>query len=157
MKKQALVVAALAAAITLPMVGCGGTGNSTTTNNGGDAKQEQKKDDSKSEATVNEDLVGQWHGSVAITGTSVYGTTGGEEAMLDVYLNEDGTCTIEPVEAHADLLTDEGTWTSTDSEITLKVAKGDITLKIADKDKLEGTASDFDIADFDTINFDYYG
>ena len=94
---------------------------------------------------------------MAVTGTSVYGTTGGTEAMLDIFLNDDGSCEVKPLESHADLLSDSGTWEGTDSELTLHLSKGDVKLKVIDKATLEGTASDFDIADFDTITFDFFG
>ena len=42
--------------------------------------------------------------------------------MLDVNLNEDGTCEVKPLEAHADLLTDTGTWEGTEDEITLHLS-----------------------------------
>ena len=45
-------------------------------------------------------LVRSWS-SVATTGTSVYGTEGGSEQMLDIYLEQDGTCSVEPLEAPA--------------------------------------------------------
>ena len=153
MKKQALVVAALAAAITLPMVGCGGTTNNATDTKD-DAKQEQKADDSFDAV---EAYMGQWRGSVETTGQTVYGSAGGTEQMLDINLEEDGTCTVVPLEAHADLLNDEGTWEGTESEVVLHLSKGDITLSVVESAKMEGNAADFDIADFDTINFDYYG
>ena len=71
---------------------------------------------------------------------------------------EHGTCTVEPLEAHADLLNDKGTWEGTADEVTLHLEKaGDITLKVTGKANLEGDAHAFDIADFDVIQFDFYG
>jgi hypothetical protein len=110
-----------------------------------------------SEFDANKAYAGQWRGSVEITGQTVYGTAGGSEQMLDVNLNDDGTCEVKPLEAHADLLTDTGTWEGTEDEITLHLSSKDITLKVVDKNTLEGNAADFDIADFDTIDFDFYG
>ena len=92
-----------------------------------------------------------------VTGQTVYGTAGGSEPMLDVNLSDDGTCEVKLLEAHADLLTDTGTWEGTKDDITLHLSSKDITLKVVDKNTLEGNAADFDIADFDTINFDFYG
>ena len=93
-----------------------------------------------------------------MTGQTVYGTAGGTESMLDVNFAEDGTVTVEPLEAHADLLNDKGTWEGTADEVTLHLDKaGDIKLTSAGKNKLEGDAHAFDIADFDTIKFDFYG
>jgi len=95
---------------------------------------------------------------VEITGQTVYGTAGGNEQMLDVVLDKDGTCKVTPLAAHADLLTDTGTWKGTESEVTLTLSKGaTITLKVVDQATLSGNAADFGIADFDTINFDFYG
>ena len=71
---------------------------------------------------------------------------------------DDGTCTVEPLEAHADLLNDKGTWEGTADEVILHLEKaGDITLKVTGKANLEGDAHAFDIADFDVIQFDFYG
>ena len=93
-----------------------------------------------------------------ITGTTVYGTAGGSENMLDLNLAEDGTCTVEPLEAHADLPADSGTWEGTESEITLHLeTAGDVVLTVTGSAKCEGDAHAFGIADFDTINFDFYG
>lgn len=153
MKKQALLVGALAATLALPLVGCGG--QAATSGGGasdGGAQAEQSGDFDAVEA-----YWGQWRGSVEITGQTVYGTAGGSEPMLDVNLGQDGTCTVEPLEAHADLLTDEGTWEGTETEITLHLSSGDIVLTVVDSAKLEGSAADFGIADFDTINFDFFG
>lgn len=153
MKKQNLVVAALACALCLPIVGCGGQpakGDAPAKNDAPAAEQSADFDANKAYA-------GQWHGSVAITGTSVYGTTGGSESMLDVYLEDDGTCSVEPVEAHADLLKDEGTWEGTPEQITLHLTDGDVVLTVVDDAVVEGQAADFGIADFDTISFDFYG
>lgn len=152
MKKQALLVGALAATLALPLVGCGG--QAATSGGGSDdgTQAEQSGDFDAVEA-----YWGQWRGSVEITGQTVYGNASGNEPMLDINLEQDGTCTVEPLEAHADLLTDEGTWEGTESEVTLHLSGGDIVLTVVDSAKLEGSAADFGIADFDTINFDFYG
>ena len=153
MKKEALLMGALACALSMPLVGCGGTPASSTGETTGTAAEEQSGDFDAVEA-----YWGQWRGSVETSGTSVYGTTGGTEGMLDVNLEKDGTCTVEPLEAHADLPSDEGTWDGTESEIVLHLnSSGDITLSVIDNVTLEGDASDFGIADFDTINFSFYG
>ena len=41
--------------------------------------------------------------------------------------------------------------------MTLHLGKGDITLNVTGAANLAGNAADFDIADFETINFDFYG
>ena len=151
MKKQLVIAAACALAISMPLVGCGGNGGGTAST-GDDTTQSQSSDD----FDAVEAYYGQWHGYVETTGESVYGTAGGEEPMLDVFLEEDGSCSVEPVEAHADLLTDEGTWEATEGEITLHLSAGDIVMTV-DDDSASAAASDFDIADFDTILFDFYG
>ncbi len=153
MKKQALLVGALAATLALPLVGCGGTpSDGTTSSNGDGAQAEQSGDFDAVEA-----YWGQWRGSVATTETTVYGNEGSIEPMLDVNLEQDGTCTVEPLEAHADLLTDEGTWEGTESEITLHLSSGDIVLTVVDSVTCEADAAAFGIADFDTISFDFFG
>lgn len=153
MKKQLILAAACALAISMPLVGCGGTGGGGTANTGDDTAQSESGGD----FDAVEAYYGQWHGYVEITGETVYGTSGGVETMLDVYLEQDGSCTVEPVEAHADLLTDEGTWEATEGEITLHLSSGDIVMTVTGEENAEASAADFDIADFDTILFDFYG
>lgn len=161
MKKQMLVVGALAMALSMPLVACSG-GSTGAANNSGSTTTttEQKSDsksDSKSDFDANKTYAGQWRGSVKMTGQTVYGTAGGTEQMLDVTLNEDGTCEVVPLEAHADLLNDKGTWEGTKDKVTLHLSKGDIELTVNGKNTLEADAHAFDIADFDTIDFDFYG
>lgn len=161
MKKQMLVVGALAMALSMPLVACGNASNGTSSNIGTTTATEQKSDsksDSKSDFDANKFYAGQWRGSVEMTGQTVYGTAGGFEQMLDVNLAEDGTCEVVPLEAHADLLNDKGTWEGTADKLTLHLEKaGDIELTVSGKANLEGDAHAFDIADFDTIQFDFYG
>lgn len=147
-----IVALGLSALLVLSLAACGGTSAASSGTASSSASQSQSSD-----FDADSFYVGQWRGSVAVTGTSVYGTTGGTEAMLDIFLNDDGSCEVKPLESHADLLSDSGTWEGTDSELTLHLAKGDVKLKVIDKATLEGTASDFDIADFDTITFDFFG
>lgn len=147
-----IVALGLSALLVLSLAACGGTSAASSGTASSSASQSQSSD-----FDADSFYVGQWRGSVAVTGTSVYGTTGGTEAMLDIFLNDDGSCEVKPIESHADLLSDSGTWEGTDSELTLHLAKGDVKLKVIDKATLEGTASDFDIADFDTITFDFFG
>ena len=151
MKKQIVMAASLALALGMPLVGCGGQQQAAQP-----AQQQSSKSDSKA-FDAEKFYVGQWRGSVEITGQTVYGTAGGNEQMLDVNLEEGGKCNVKPLEAHADLLTDEGTWEGTEDELTLHLSKGDIKLKVSGSAALEGKASDFGIADFDTIKFDFYG
>lgn len=155
MKKQVILAGLLAATLAMPLAACGGSsaGTSTSGDSGTPAASAAKGD-----FDANETYVGQWRGYVEMTGQTVYGTAGGTEPMLDVNFAEDGTVTVEPLEAHADLLNDKGTWEGTADEVTLHLDKaGDIKLTSAGKDKLEGDAHAFDIADFDTIKFDFYG
>ena len=152
MKKQLIVAAACALALGLPLVGC--NGSDAPASGGGDTPAAEQ---SGGDFDAVEAYYGQWHGYVEITGETVYGTSGGVETMLDVYLEQDGSCTVEPVEAHADLLTDEGTWEATEGEITMHLSSKDIVMTITGEDKAEAAAADFDIADFDTILFDFYG
>lgn len=157
MKKQMLVVGALAMALSMPLVACGNASSGTSSNSGTATATEQKSG-SKSDFDANKVYAGQWRGSVKMTGQTVYGTAGGFEPMLDVNISDDGTCTVVPLEAHADLLNDKGTWEGTADKLTLHLEKaGDIELTSSGKNSLEGDAHAFDIADFDTIQFDFYG
>ena len=157
MKKQMLVVGALAMALSMPLVACGNASSGTSSNSGTTTATEQKSD-SKSDFDANKVYAGQWRGSVKMTGQTVYGTAGGFEPMLDVNISDDGTCPVLPLEAHADLLNDKGTWEGTADKLTLHLEKaGDIELTSSGKNSLEGDAHAFDIADFDTIQFDFYG
>lgn len=154
MKKQVILAGLLAATLAMPLAACGGSSAGTSTSGGSTTTTSAAKGD----FDANETYVGQWRGYVEMTGQTVYGTAGGSEQMLDVNFAEDGTVTVEPLEAHADLLEDSGTWEGTAEEVTLHLEKaGDIKLTSSGKDKLEGDAHAFDIADFDTILFDFYG
>lgn len=151
MRKNVIVGGALAVVLGLTIAGCGNTPASTTTDDTTTPTQEQP-----GEFDAVQEYYGQWHGYVETTGESVYGTAGGVEPMLDVYLEEDGSCSVEPTEAHADLLTDEGTWEAEEGKITMHLTDGDIVMTVTD-DTAEAAAADFGIADFDTILFDFYG
>lgn len=150
MKKQLVLAAACALAISMPLVGCNGGGGTTDTST--DATQS----DASGDFDAVQEYYGQWHGYVETTGESVYGTAGGVEPMLDVYLEEDGTCSVEPTEAHSDLLSDEGTWEAVEGQITMHLTDGDIVMTV-DGETASAAAADFGIADFDTILFDFYG
>ena len=102
-------------------------------------------------------FAGQWRGSVEVTGETVYGTAGGNEQMLDVVFDDQGGVQVTPLEAHADLLTDSGTYEGTAESVTLHLSSGDITLTVVDSATMQGNAADFGIDGFDTINFDFYG
>ena len=143
-----------AAALVLALAACGGGAS----NGGGDAAPA----DSGAEAAAAADtdysfFAGQWRGSVEVTGETVYGTAGGNEQMLDVVFDDQGGVTVTPLEAHADLLTDSGTYEGTAESVTLHLGKGDITLTVVDSATMQGNAADFGIDGFDTINFDFYG
>ena len=151
MKKHALIVLAATMAISMPLVGCNATSSSTDSTSNSATSTSDDFD-------AVEAYWGQWRGAVETTGESVYGTEGGSEQMLDVFLEEDGSCTVEPLAAHADLLTDSGTWEGTEDSITLHLdTAGDITLTVLGSATAEANAADFDIADFDTITFEFYG
>ena len=151
MKKNVLLVGALALALCFSVVACDSSSSSS------DSSSDSSTTEEESDFDAIEAYYGQWRGSVETTGETVYGTAGGTEPMLDVYLEEDGTCSVVPLESHADLLTDEGTWEGTEEEITLHLSSGDIVLTVIDQATLEADASLFDIADFDIIDFDFYG
>ena len=143
-----------AAALVLALAACGGNGGSSApASDGGYAPAP--------EATAAETdysfFAGQWRGSVEVTGETVYGTAGGNEQMLDVVFDDQGGVTVTPLEAHADLLTDSGTYEGTETSVTLHLSSGDITLTVVDSATMQGNAADFGIDGFDTINFDFYG
>ena len=147
----------LSVALCAPLAACG---SSSGSNGGSTASSSASTTTATTSSSfdANKFYAGQWRGSVEITGQTVYGTAGGNEQMLDVILNDDGTCEVKPLEAHADLLTDTGTWEGTESDVTLTLSKGTtIKLTVVDQATLTGNAADFGIADFDTINFDFYG
>ena len=77
--------------------------------------------------------------------------------MLDVVFDDQGGVPVAPLEAHADLLTDSGTYEGTPESVTLHLSSGDITLTVVDSATMSGNAADFGIDGFDTINFDFYG
>ena len=140
---------AAALALCLALVGCGGSGSSEPAGQqGGDGAAEE----TASEFDAVAFYWGQWRGSVEMTGDSPYGTQVGMEQMLDVFLNQDGTCEVKPLEKHADLLSDSGTWEAADETcVTLHLSSGDIVLTTQNKDTLTANAADFGIADFDEM------
>ena len=155
MNRNIVMAGLLSVALCAPLAACG---SSSGSNGGSTASSSSSAATTSSSFDANKFYAGQWRGSVEITGQTVYGTAGGNEQMLDVILNDDGTCEVKPLEAHADLLTDTGTWEGTESDVTLTLSKGTtIKLTVVDQATLSGNAADFGIADFDTINFDFYG
>ena len=110
MNKKQIIAAALTATLALPLAACGGSSSSSTTSTGSTTSSSTSTTSSSSSEKDASYYAGTWRGSVATTGTSVYGTTGGSEQMLDVILNEDGTCETKPCKNHEDLVTDTGTW-----------------------------------------------
>ena len=157
MNRNIVMAGLLSVALCAPLAACGASSGS----NGGSTASSSASTTTATTSSsfdANKFYAGQWRGSVEITGQTVYGTAGGNEQMLDVILNDDGTCEVKPLEAHADLLTDTGTWEGTESDVTLTLSKGTtIKLTVVDQATLTGNAADFGIADFDTINFDFYG
>lgn len=154
MRRQVLVACALACVLAMPLSGCGGMGtNGGPETQSGEAAQSERADG----FDAVEAYWGKWRGSVEITGQTVYGIAGGTEPMLDVELNKDGTCDVVPLESHADLLADEGTWEGTESEIILHLSSGDIVLTVVNNVTCEGDAAAFEIADFSKIQFDFFG
>lgn len=153
--KKATIALMLTAALALPLTACGGSG-STATDTGSSNAEATAPAGASDEAK--EFFAGQWRGSVEVTGETVYGTAGGTEPMLDVIFADDGTVTVTPLEAHADLLAAEGTYEGDpNTSVTLHLGDRDITLTVVDSATLQGNAADFGIDGFDTINFDFYG
>ena len=158
--KKYLATGILSVALACTLAACGGS-SSSSSDTAAETTAEQTTETAEAAGPTEEAIAfftGQWRGSVEVTGETVYGTAGGNEQMLDVLVADDGTVEVAPLEAHADLLSDTGTWEGDpDSVLTLHLSDRDITLTVVDAATLQGTASDFDIDGFDTINFDFYG
>lgn len=139
-------------ATALALTGCSGTGNAPA--------QEEATILGEQDADFDANAVfaGQWRGSVVgAGGKTPYGTSNGPEPMLDIFLNEDGTFSVEPLEAHKDLPSEEGTWTVEDSSaVTLALSSGDVTLTAINDATLEANASDFGIEGFDKMTLVLY-
>lgn len=150
--KKYLGYGAVALVLSLALVGCGGGSAQPAQQDGGsDAAIEQSDPEAMAQ------FQGQWRGSVEMTSNSPYGNQSGIEPMLDVFLNEDGTCEVKPLATHADLLTDSGTWEAADETgVTLHLSSGDIVLTAKNKDTLTAKAADFGIADFDEMTLVLY-
>ena len=156
MKKQMLVVGALAMALSMPLVACGNASSGTSSNSGTTTATEQKSDSKSSDFDANGFYAGQWRGSVETTGQTVYGTAGGTEPMLDVFLNEDGTAETKPCKNHEDLLTATGTWTLDGDTVTLELDGKSITMKIENDNAMSADPTQFGIDGFDSIDFALY-
>lgn len=100
---------------------------------------------------------GTWRGSVTYVKDTVYGSSGGVEPMLDVILLEDGTCIVEPLEAHSDLPSGGGTWEDLGDTIILNLGSIEVELQVIEGGRLEGKASDFGVHGYETMEFDYLG
>ena len=156
MKKQMLVVGALAMALSMPLVACGNASSGTSSNSGTTTATEQKSDTKTSDFDANGFYAGQWRGSVEMTGQTVYGTAGGTEPMLDVFLNEDGTAETKPCKNHEDLLTATGTWTLDGDTVTLELDGKPITMKIENDNAMSADPTQFGIDGFDSMEFALY-
>lgn len=153
MMNKKLVAVAMAATLALPLVACGGSSTGSTTTTGSGAATTSSSAKEKDAAYY----AGTWRGSVATTGTSVYGTTGGSEQMIDVILNEDGTCETKPCKNHEDLVTDTGTWELDGTTVKVKLSGGtEATLTIENDNAMSADPKDFGIDGFDQIDFALY-
>lgn len=155
MKKQFIVAGMLAAVLAMPLTACGGSSSSSSDTSS--TTETTETTEAASDFDANALYAGEWMGSVEITGQTVYGSAGGFEQMVSVVFAEDGTVTVTPDPDHTDLLTDKGTWEGTEADVTLHLSNGDITLTVVDNATLTGKAADFGIADFEDIQFDFYG
>lgn len=156
MKQKALALAVVAT-LAMPLAACGG--NSTTSADSSSSTTAATTSSSSSSTSKEKDAsfyAGQWRGSVETTGETVYGTAGGSEQMLDVYLNEDGTAETKPCKNHEDLLTATGTWTLDGSEVKVTLDDKVITLTIENDNAMSGDPTDFGIDGFDSIEFALY-
>lgn len=157
MNKKQIIVAALTAALALPLAACGGSSSSSSTSTGSTTSSTTSTTSSSSSEKDASYYAGTWRGSVATTGTSVYGTTGGSEQMLDVILNEDGTCETKPCKNHEDLVTDTGTWELDGTTVKIKLSGGtEATMTIENDNAMSADPKDFGIDGFDQIDFALY-
>lgn len=108
-------------------------------------------------ASIPEGREGTWRGSVTYVKDTVYGSSGGVEPMLDVTLSEDGTCTVEPLEAHSDLPSGDGTWEDLGDTVILNLGSTEVELRTIEDGRLEGDASDFGVRGYEKVEFDYLG
>ena len=159
MKKFAKSIVALAAAATLvlPLAACGGTstGSNNAAKDSGTASTQQSSD-FDAVAFYAGETDSTWRASVETTGATAYGNVAGSEPMLDLIINADGTCSTEPLENHKDLLTAEGTWEGTESELTLTLDGATVALTVVDDTTLTGNPADFGIEGFDELTFTLY-
>lgn len=95
-----------------------------------------------------------WRGAVEYRENTVYGSANGYEPMLDLALSDDGSCAVTPLEGHADLVSDTGTWEDRGEVVVLRLSTGLVELRVVDGARLEGDASLFGIEGFDLIYFD---
>lgn len=157
MIKQKALVLAVAAALAMPLAACGNSGTTSTTDTKSDSAATQttgsKSDSKEKDASY---YAGQWRGSVETTGQTVYGTAGGSEQMLDVFLNEDGTAETKPCKNHEDLLTATGTWELDGDTVKLTLDGKDITMKIENDNAMSADPAQFGIDGFDSIEFALY-
>ena len=155
MMNKKLVAVAMAATLALPLAACGGSSTGTSTSGSSSAASTTSSSSSSDKDAAY--YAGTWRGSVATTGTSVYGTTGGSEQMLDVILNEDGTCETKPCQNHEDLVTDTGTWELDGTTVKIKLSGGtEATMTIENDNAMSADPKDFGIDGFDQIDFALY-
>ena len=156
MKQKALVLA-VAAALAMPLAACGNSGTTSTTDTKSDSAATQTTSSKSSSKEKDASYyAGQWRGSVETTGQTVYGTAGGSEQMLDVFLNEDGTAETKPCKNHEDLLTATGTWELDGDTVKLTLDGKDITMKIENDNAMSADPTQFGIDGFDSIDFALY-
>ena len=148
MIKQKALVLAVVAALAMPLAACGNSGSSTGTDTKSETTTTQSSSSSSDSKTKDASYyAGQWRGSVETTGQTVYGTAGGTEQMLDVFLNEDGTAETKPCKNHEDLLT---------ATVNLKLDGKSITMKIENDNAMSADPTQFGIDGFDSIEFALY-
>lgn len=112
---------------------------------------------SETDAPATEGREGTWRGSVTYVRDTVYGSSGGVEPMLDVTLAGDGTCAVEPLEAHSDLPSGDGTWEDLGDVVVLHLGSAEVELRAVEGGRLEGSASDFGVRGYESMGFDYLG
>ena len=91
------------------------------------------------------DVTGTYTGSVQ--------TGSGTEDYFTLTLNDDGTVTFVPVDAHYyEFYNQDGTWELDGTQVNLHLSHGDKTLEV-DGDSLVGVGSDFGVSAYDSVTF----
>ena len=91
--------------------------------------------------------------SLAGTYTGSVQTSAGTEDYFTLTLEEDGTVTFVPVDAHYyEFYNQDGTWELDGEQVNLHLSRGEKTLQV-DGETLVGVGSDFGVSAYDSVTF----